>query len=410
MTNSALRIATLIFIGVVIFLSAACSTFLSSNSQSDTPDQQITNEIEDIEKKIEEEPTNGDLYFEKGKLLNELAQQKTDPAGRTPLYREMYKALKQAERELEESGSASRMQKIEELLNVAWSNEHNQGVKHSQSDSTIDKEDLDKAISFFNNATIILPDTAVSYQLKARTQYRNHDKEGAIQTLEKAREIIQNVPVELMEQLAFLYLDTDQPEEAADIYRRAESISEGKLNLLHGLINAYIEAEEHSKALQVLDILTENEPDNIIYTKTKGTQLYLLGARKIDSLQVTGIDKQRKEKLFSAGDSLWNEAVVQFQQAFENNEQDEEWKQELAEFYQTMSAKYQQSLPHISETSKETARQKIDDYLGASIPLYVSLVEQYPENKRFWRNLYTAYSYLEMDEKAAHAKSNLTEF
>lgn len=409
MTNSVLRITTLIFIGVVIFLSVGCSTFQSTNSQSDAPDQQITEEIEDIEKQIEEDPANGVLYFEKGKLLNELAQQEKDPAGRSPIYREMYQTLKQAETQLEESGQTSRMQEIEELLNVTWSNEHNQGVKHTQSDSTLDQEELDKAISYFNNATIILPDTAVSYQLKARTQYRNHNKKGAIQTLENARETIQNVSVELMEQLAFLYLDTDQPERAVDIYKQAESISEANRNLLHGLVNAYIESEDHSKALQVLDILAENEPDNITYTKTKGTQLYLLGARKIDSLQASGINQQEKEKLFSEGDSLWTKAVDHFQQAFENNEEDEQWKRELAEFYQTMSAKYQQALPHISETSKETARQRMDDYLGASIPLYVSLVEQYPENQLFWRNLYTAYSYLGMDEEAARAKSNLTE-
>lgn len=414
MLNKAFRTATPIFIGVVFFLSVGCSTFLSSNnqssSQSDNSEQQLTDEIAAIEENIEQNPSDGDLYLRKAKLLQQMAQQKAEPAQRTPIYREMSATLEEAEKQLNESGQASSMQEIDEFLNVSWSNEHNQGVQETQSDSSLAQTDFEKAISHFNNATIILPDTAISYQLKARTQYQNRDTEGAIQTLENARENIEPLPVELIEQLAFLYLETGQTDQAANIYKQAESVSNEDSNILHGLANTYIEAEEHYKALEVLNILTDQEPDNIIYVKAKGTQLYFAGTQKMDSLQIENIDQEKKERLFSEGDSLCSEATTYFQQAFEENEQDDQWKQELADFYHTVSAKYQQALPYLPESLEDPARQKITDFLETSIPLYRSLVEQYPEKELFWNNLYIAYSYLDMDEEAEQAKSNLTEF
>ncbi len=68
----------------------------------------------------------------------------------------------------------------------------------------------------------------------------------------------------LLEQLAFLYLENDQPRKAIEIFEQAESFSDQNLNLLHGLSNAYINAGEHKKAVDLLYQLIESKPDRTL--------------------------------------------------------------------------------------------------------------------------------------------------
>lgn len=379
-----------------------CSTLQSPNSNSPQTlsTKQLQQRIDSLDQQIESGNTNPDLYYQKGKFLTELAQKRDDPVQRTSPYINARNSLAQADELYQGS------EKVQELLKVTWSIEHNQGVKILQSD-TNGSPDFTRAAAHFNNATIIIPDSAISYKMKARAFYRDQQSQKAINALEDARQNADDVPTLLLEQLAFLYLENDQPQKAVEIYEQAESFSDQNLNLLHGLSNAYINASEHKKAVDLLQQLIESDPENIIYGQTLARELYFLAAEQLDGIASDLRQKENTSVEISSADSLLNRSENQFERILNENPEDEELKLSFAKFYHNSASKYQQLLPHVDSEEKQQLEEKIEQYLSSSIPLLEQLAEERPEDKEVWQNLYQAYSYLGMEEKARNAKSNL---
>ncbi len=379
-----------------------CSTLQSSNSNApqDLSAKELQQRIDSLDQQIDSGEVTPDLLFQKGKFLTELAQKQSDPGRRATPYTEARKALTEANELYQGS------EKVQGLLKVTWSSEHNEGVKILQSDTT-GSPDFSRATAHFNNATIVIPDSAVSYQMKARAFYRNQQEQQAINTLEKARENVDDVSTLLLEQLAFLYLENDQPRKAIEIFEQAESFSDQNLNLLHGLSNAYINAGEHKKAVELLDQLIENKPENIVYGQTLAMELYFIASEELDAIASDAEENENIDQAkFSSVDSLLERSENQFERILEENSEDEELRLSFAKFYHNSASKYQQLLPHVDASTKEQIEQKIEQYLSSSIPLLEQLAEQRPEEKEIWQKLFQAYSYLGMEEKARNAKSN----
>lgn len=398
-------------IGITFGFFISCSTLSSSSQESENPDslteKELKAELQSVNEQIDAGTTSADVYYHKGYLLSQYAQKVEEPGKRTPAYQDMHRTLKKAEELFNNASLPSGKQKVDELLKVAWSSEHNQGVQIMQSDSTLEGKDFEKAAVHFKNATIILPDTAISYKMEARAYYQNHKPGQAISALEQAKQQIGELPAEMLEQLAFLYLEAKQPQKAVAVYEQAESFSADNLNVIHGLANAYISAGAHEKAVELLNRLAENEPDNIIYAQALATEYYYLGSDKLNAILNSTVDKNTKEKLLAEADTLFGKARAQFKNTLSKSSGNNEWQLAFAQFYQNAAAKYQKVLPEVAGDRQEQVEQKIADYLTSSIPLFEKLVQQNPGSSKFWNNLYEAYSYLGMNEKAEEAKSKI---
>ena len=198
MIHSYTRIASLV-LAFGFFIS--CSTLQSSTQQSATTEklseQQIQQQIRSLDENISSNPEKADLYFKKGKLLTKLAQKKEDPTERVSPYTNARHVLNRAVNLYDNTADSESKDKVSDLLNVTWSLEHNQGVKLLQADN-VDKPNYEAAIAHFNNATVIIPDSAVSYTMKARTLYKNQQQKEAIETLEAARNNIETPPALLL--------------------------------------------------------------------------------------------------------------------------------------------------------------------------------------------------------------------
>ncbi|MDZ7660698.1 tetratricopeptide repeat protein [Fodinibius sp.] len=400
------RIASLV-LAFGFFIS--CSTLQPSNQESanaaNLSEQQIQQQIKSLDKDISSNPEQADLYFQKGKLLTQLAQKKEDPSERISPYTIARQVLDRAENLYDNTADSEN--KVSDLLNVTWSLEHNQGIKLLQ-DKNAGQPNYERAIAHFNNATVVIPDSAVSYTMKARTLYKNQQQKEAIKTLETARKKIENAPTLLLEQLAFLYLENNNPKKAIRIYEQAESFSSRNLNLLHGLSNAYINAGEHQKAVELLEQLIKDEPQNIVYAQSLATELYFLGKSKVDS--VTAALKQGDsldETAFDSVDTLFSQAKEQFNKISDANPGNLEIQERTATFYFNSASQYQKLLPLVSEEHQKKLQEKIKQYLSASIPLFENLAEQGQKNKEIWKKLFQAYSILEMEQEAENAKANL---
>ncbi|MGK7369629.1 MAG: tetratricopeptide repeat protein [Candidatus Halalkalibacterium sp. M3_1C_030] len=398
-------------LGIAFGFFIGCSTLSPSSQKTVQPDelskQELRVEINSANKKITAGQADADLYYHKGYLLSQYAQKLENPSERTETYRELQTTLKKAEESFEEANLPSGKQKVDELLKVTWSSEHNLGVQIMQSDSTLEQDDYEKAAVHFKNATRVLPDTAISYKMEARAYYKNGKNRQALNTLEEANNQINNLPPDMLEQLAFLYLETDQPAKAVKVYEEAETaFSTNNLNIIHGLANAYISAGEHVKAVSLLNELVENEPDNIIYAQTLATEYYQLGSKKLMEITETSVSNDEAENLLEDADSLYTRAREQLESTLARNTGNIELREAFVRFYQNAAAKYQQVLPEVPENKRSEIEEIIRDYLSSSIPVYEELVQQNPDDSQsYWKNLYQVYSYLGMSEKAEEAKS-----
>ncbi len=211
----------------------------------------------------------------------------------------------------------------------------------------------------------------------------------------------------MLEQLAFLYLETDQPQQAVGVYEQANSFSDQNLNLLHGLSNAYISAGQHQEAIELLQVLIENEPENIIYGQSLATEFYQAATDEIEAIisDLQNGEAVDEESLTSA-DSLFQRAENEFERISNEYPDDADLKRSFAQFYQNSAAKYQKLLPLVDQKNEQQISKKIVQYLSSSIPLFEQLAEQQPNEQGIWQNLYQAYTYLGMTEKAEEAKAN----
>lgn len=396
------------FVGIAFGFFIGCSTLSSSQDQiqpDELTEKEIKAELTSVNKKLEDSQENADLYYHKGYLLSEYAQKLEEPSERTSTYKELQAALNKAENLFSEANLPSGRQKVDELLKVTWSGEHNMGVQIMQSDKTLEGNDFDKAATHFQNATVILPDTSISYKMEAQAHYKNGKPMQALTALEQAKQNIDELPPEMLEQMAFLYLETDQPQKAVAVYEEAESFSANNLNVLHGLANAYISAGEHEKAVRLLSDLVKNEPDNIIYGRALATEYYHLGSNTLSKASNSDTTNSEEDKLLAKADSLFDNARQQFERLRSGNPENQELQIASAQFYQNTAAKYQKLLPEVSEDQKDDIEESIRSYLNTSISIYEKLVRQNPDSKTYWKNLYKAYSYLGMSDKAEEAKS-----
>lgn len=408
MTDRLTRIASLV-LAFGFFIS--CSSLQPSTQQtSPTPDlseNQIRQQLDSINNKLQTSKQSADLLYRKGDLLTKLAQKQENPTQRNPIYRKAQQTLSEANKLYKDTQQPS-TEKVQQLLKITWSNEHNQGVQTLQQDSTQGEPDFERAAAHFNNATTIIPDSAISYRLGAKAMYKNQQPQQAIQILEKARTTIDDVPVMLLEQLAFLYLESNQTPKAVEVYEQAESFSSKNLNLLHGLSNAYISSGDHRKAVELLKRLVDDEPGNVIYGQSLATEFYFLAEQKLGDITTNMREGRAIESTdYSEADSLLAQAEAQFEQTLERNPNDQDLKLSFARFYQNSASKYQQLLPFVKQEKKQPIEKNLKRYVRESIPLLEQVVGQRPDEQRIWQNLYQAYSFLGMEQKAQNAKSNL---
>lgn len=186
--------------------------------------------------------------------------------------------------------SRSALDAINHTLSNSWSLEHNSGAGIVSSDSTKSAQRLRTALSHAQNAIIIQPDSLISYELMADTYALLGDSENAIQTLLLADSLLKPESQRIHENIAFLYMNSGNPEESVTWYESAlrwqqskaeRTIDPGEpglqrgslLNTWHGLVNAYIAAGQSENAITSLEQLLEISPANNSYKSVLSAQL-----------------------------------------------------------------------------------------------------------------------------------------
>ncbi len=256
---------------------------------------------------LEQNPDNFEALKLKGTVLMEKAGTATDPEERSEL---VSQAAGNWQRALSLAASNSERNDVATQMQLAWFREYERGMS-AFNRSGEDQSYFEEAVRAFRNATLILPDSAVTHINLAYALISAGRPLEAIGPLETAIEKGDNNP-DTYNYLTELYLSDGQTE-------RAITFGEGALerfpedeNLRARLFNAYIQAGQVDRGIALARQGVEENPDNATYRYNYGS--LLLQAERYDEAiaeltRATELDPESSNAFYNLGAAYENWAV-----------------------------------------------------------------------------------------------------
>ena len=422
MTTLSARTAMLL-LAFGLFVSCSTTQKVSQNDQAiqdAVKSKHYESALKDANQAIQHNPKDANLYLLKGKILGEMAAAIAQPQQRQPLYKNMREDLLQAQR-LDKQGNGSLEPKINDLLANSWSDEHNQGVSILSHDSTDTRTALNNAKIHLQNATIIMPDSAISHAALATVYYKLGEIPKALESMEMAVSYDDSVHTDYLERLAYLYTVNKQDSEAVNTYRLLIERNPGDLNLLNGLMNVYLDEHSYSSVSGIIQTMLEKDPDNALYHQIYGRELYNQSMAKLVAIK-NGYEHvhnigQDELKVSDSLNSIEGEArtvldtaISQFNKAVSLDSTDTNASYTLGIIYQNSGVAYLQIAqeiknPELSAFYKARSQQ----LLTKALPYLVNYAHRKASDQKSWENLRDVYKYLGMNDKAKEAAKHLSQ-
>ena len=335
--------------------------------------------IDEIDKRLTENPEQPKLYIQKAKINANLAQQ-ADPELRAEFYSNTTDNFELA---MEYGADDSQVSVIDSLRQQYWKKEHNAGLRVSENEAI--SERYQRAAIHFQNALILREDAISSYKNLSVAQFNLGNLDDAIETLETALEYDVEEPSEIYENLGYLYLEKGNPEQATYYYEQANTNLQEDLNLSFGLINAYISNGSSEKAANMLEGLVTEYPNNANLRNVYGTQLYQITSGILQDLKqaYSNNDSVLVEQIKFEAEGMGDEAETQLIEAFKRDTSNTEYVESLAVFYNNLSAQYLSLLPVAFENDRAELRSKAYTLIDFAIDYYEKLVVTDPNNEEY---------------------------
>ncbi len=362
-------------------LVLAFGFFFACSSSKPTLDSLISGNQYDlallqIEEQLAENPNQPDLLIKKGEINSFIASD-LDPRERSGFYSEMASTFEQA---IAVGADSSQKKEIESVLNKDWTIEHNAGTTSFNSNEASSEISVTKA--HFENAIIVKPYELSSYLSLATAQYSSGDIDEAISTLNKAKNISDQVPAKVYEDLGFLYLQNGEPDQSVFYYELAnKDIIESK-NIAFGLVNAYIATSKTERAVDLLNDLAETYPNDATIRNVYGTQLYLVTETIMDDLADAYLDSDTAlvSQIRFEAEGVGEQAEQELIQAYSRDTTNTDFVESLAVFYNNLTGKYLSVHEVAFESDKPSIAIKASTLLNFAIEYYQKLVSILPDN------------------------------
>ncbi len=357
----------------------AIGFFYSCSSTGPTIDSLIQQELYDealleIEQQLQENPDSPELYIQKGEIFLDLAKLES-VEDRRSLYIEAVDAFEQAQMT---DLNVSQSETIESNLNDAWVSELNTGTDIYENSE--EENNISLSIAHFENAIVLNPNDATAYLSRSVALYNSNNIDDAIEALNEARGSLEQVPDQLYEYLGFLHLQNSNAEQAIFYYELANTdVTENK-NIAFGLANIYILNSETEKAIDLLEALKDEFPEDARIRNVYGTQLFFITEGILNDLvdaymtnDLTMVDQLKFES-----EGVGEQAEEELINAYEIESTNEDYIQSLAVFYNNLTGMYL-SLAEISpDEDKSTFTSKAETLLGLAIMYYEKLASLNP--------------------------------
>lgn len=422
------------FVTLLIGILAGCgsSNPFVDEAQSNIKSQNFEAALSAAEQSIQNQPNDPLGYYYKGVALGEIADTK-EPSARQDYYKRMKDAFAQAREVASKAEDVpSEIERIDAVVNTLWQTEHNKAISYASDDSvkkTVSNP-LDISIAHLDNATLIQPDSVLSWDVKAQVYYMNDDVQGAITAMEEVMQLKDQPTAEDYARMAGYYSIAEMPEKAISTLEKGQEQYPANKDIVTRLADAYTNAGETEKAIATIEALIEKEPENPQFHLVLGTQIYKTVLALSDSLKANS-DKifDLQQELRSAQGSNAGQLKQQISTLEQNNEQLQqringltekatkelntvlEYRPNDATAYNTLGIIYQNKASALfdkrNRTTDNTKAQEIDaeakEALKQAMEYYENAAEIDPDNQDYWKNLFSIYTALGMDQKAEEA-------
>lgn len=385
-----------------IFFTLSCSTLENTETHRDLSAQEnYNNQLRDINLQIEGSPNDRQLKSQKAEILINFASSYSDPFSRKPLYVNL--------RELADEADGSNPA-ITNTLKKAWNNEQNSAVRLLQKDDSDGFDDtFHEIIAHFDNAITIIPDSLVTYRLKANTLYKNGSLHDAIQTLETAKANTGKDEAEIDEKIAYLNLESGNLNEAVVIYSSLADRFPDNEHFKHGLINALIINEQHEAAVELLQELSEKYPTRFFYRESLATETYFLIRKELENLLIGETNSEMIRDDLDSIYKLLDEAHTLFTSLSSQAPVQEENTLRMAAFYKNSASIIDTIINELElqNEEKEIFEDQYIQFLEHALPAWERLAELNPGNIDYLINLREVYQNLGMDDDAEAVERSL---
>jgi|GEM_PF-518275 len=360
-------------------LLLAVGFFYACSSSAPTIDSLVSQDLYDeallqIDQQLAENPDQPELYIQKGEIYLDLASSES-VANREQHYQEAKGAFDTAS-ELELTPNQS--EKIDRLTTSSWTTELNTGTEIYEEGTLANS--LEIALSHFDNAIILNPEDATAYLSKSVALYDSNELDEAIETLNLARNSLEDVPDRLYEYLGFLYLQNDDADQATFYYELANTDITADKNIAFGLVNIYILNQENEKAIDLLGTLAGVYPNDAPIKNVYGTQLFFIAENILNDLSDAYItnDLSLVDQLKFEAEGVGEQAEEELINAYELENTNNEYIQSLAVFYNNLTGMYLALAEIAPEEDSQNFIIKAETLLGFALQYYEKLASLNP--------------------------------
>lgn len=330
-----------------------------------------------IDEQLAENPNQPDLLIKKGEI-NTFIAEAADPRERAGYYSEAINSFNLA---IDAGVDSSQLSGINSLTTKLWSEEHNAGTA-AYNDEEI-TEDFSIAEAHFSNAIILKPQETSSHLSLATAQFSTGDVEGAISTLNIAKNTVDPVPLKIYENLGFLYLQHGEPDQSVFYYELANKDITQSKNIAFGLVNAYISTGNTEKAVDLLSELIKNHPNDAALRNVYGTQLYRVTENIMNDLTQAYLnsDTALVSQIRFEAEGVGEQAEKELIQAYSRDTTNTDYIESLAVFYNNLTGKYLGVYEVAFQNDKEPLLIKAGTLLDFAIEYYEKLLEISPQSE-----------------------------
>lgn len=386
-----------------------------------------------LDQALVEDSSNANAYYYKGVVYSEMAQNNPQVQNRKDSYSKMRENLLVAMNMFEVQNVKS-VEAIESqlLIDRMWGTEHNMGVAYAVGDTTVPQVNapLEVAVSHFENAVIINPDSIISIDVLAEVHRMRGDYASAAVAMEKVIEKKSQPDAIDYDRLASYYLQVGDYSKAENVLIEGTEVYPDSVSLVQKLADTYTNQNKNDEAIQVLRKLIDTDPSNPLYHLVLSTQIYNIAdeinqeiSQNYDSLITLNRDARRLsgarktaaentiKSLFEETQNLENEADVLIAQAIEELKISLQYDPQNQNAYYTLGVVNQNKAASLFEKRNATEdnnlaaeiNEQANEYLREAMTNYEKAVEIDPDNQNYWRSLFQVYTTLGMMDKAEAA-------
>lgn len=373
-------------------------------------------------------------HYYKGVVLTAWAESIPAPADRTEYYERAKVSFDTAKGLMEQQEETpAELQELNDTVVAYWADEYNAGVDIQTDDSLFSAtpDPYRTSLYYFENAAAINPDSAMTYQVMSSTYFQMNDVENAINAYEQAMALLDPPLIDDYEFLISLYLYENRYEEAISYSQEALELYPDATSFVQFLADAYIQSGERDRAIELIEGLIADEPDNPQYRRVLGTQIYQsvdglteevtelyrtvfdlsMEARDMSGSELAEVNdriadmRQRITEMEAEIDEYTEIALRELNRVVELEPESESANFILAIIYQNRAASYFERRNNV--TDDDSLVEKYDrlarENLQEARVYYEKAAEINPENPENWRSLFQVYTQLGMEEEAQDA-------